>query len=126
MTGVQTCALPICFPVTIASTLSLLIFNAFNKIAVVNCHEMNFLKHFCTHATSLKKQMAGKLVSVHPYIHHFCFGKSVVKARSSTVERPLILPDLNYKEVTRICSVAVKCLDITWNTNCEGRLLLVD
>ncbi|MEO0066301.1 MAG: hypothetical protein RI983_1627 [Bacteroidota bacterium] len=40
---------------------------------------MNFLKHFCTHATSLKKQMAGKLVSVHPYIHHFCFGRKFVR-----------------------------------------------
>ena len=34
----------------------------------------------------------------------------MVKSGRSTIKRPLILLDLNYKEVTRICSVAVKCL----------------
>ena len=39
--------------------------------------------------------------------------KSGVKVCSSTVELPLILVILNYYEVVRICSVAVKCIDIT-------------
>lgn len=40
---------------------------------------MNFLKHFCTHATSVKKQMAGKLVSVHPNFQHFRLGWKFVR-----------------------------------------------
>lgn len=40
---------------------------------------MNFLKHFCTHATSVKKQMAGKLVSVHLNFQHFRFGRKYVR-----------------------------------------------
>jgi hypothetical protein len=47
----------------------------------------------------------------------------VVKARSSTVELPLILLFLSIVEVSGMCSVAVKCIDITQNTNCEGSLL---
>ncbi len=39
--------------------------------------------------------------------------KSEVKSCGSTVELPLILVILNYCEVVRICSVAVKCIDIT-------------
>jgi len=34
---------------------------------------------------------------------------------------PLILLVLSDVEVAGMCSVAVKCLDITQNTNCEGR-----
>ena len=49
--------------------------------------------------------------------------KSEVKSHSSTVELPLILVVLSYSEVDRICSVAVKCIDITQNTDCEGSLL---
>ena len=39
--------------------------------------------------------------------------KSEVKSCSSTVELPLILKDLSYCEVVRMCGVAVKCIDIT-------------
>ncbi len=39
--------------------------------------------------------------------------KSEVKVCSSTVKLPLILVVLNYYEVVRISSVAVKCIDIT-------------
>ena len=49
--------------------------------------------------------------------------KSVVKAYSSTVELPLILIDLNAVEVGGMCSVAVKCIDITQNSDCEGNSL---
>ena len=34
-----------------------------------------------------------------------------------------ILLDLSHLEVARISDVAVKCIDIRRNTNCEGRLL---
>jgi hypothetical protein len=47
----------------------------------------------------------------------------VVKSYSLTVELPLILLVLSEVEVAGMCSVAVKCIDITQNTNCEGRLL---
>ncbi len=50
----------------------------------------------------------------------------MVKAYSSTVELPLILTDLNLVEVGGMCSVAVKCLDITQNTDSEGSLLNYD
>ena len=40
-------------------------------------------------------------------------GKSVVKSWSSTPELPLILSILNIVEVSGICHVAVKCLDMT-------------
>ncbi len=39
--------------------------------------------------------------------------KSVVKVCSLTVKLPLILVGLNIVEVGGVCSVAVKCLDIT-------------
>ena len=50
----------------------------------------------------------------------------MVKAYSSTVELPLILLDLNSIEVGGMCSVAVKCLDITQNTDSEGSSLGLD
>ena len=52
--------------------------------------------------------------------------KSVVKVCSLTVKLPLILEDLNIVEVGGMCSVAVKCLDITQNTDCVGSLLKVN
>ncbi len=50
----------------------------------------------------------------------------MVKSYSLTVELPLILQTLNLVEVGGMCSVAVKCIDITQNTNCEGSLLSYD
>ena len=47
----------------------------------------------------------------------------MVKVCSSTVEVPLILLDLSIDEVGGIYDVAVKCIDIIKNTNCEGSLL---
>ena len=47
----------------------------------------------------------------------------MVKYGSLTVEVPLILEDLSTDEVGGIDGVAVKCLDITQNTDCEGSLL---
>ena len=47
----------------------------------------------------------------------------MVKAYSSTVELPLILINLSIDEVGGIYDVAVKCIDIIKNTNCEGSLL---
>ena len=47
----------------------------------------------------------------------------MVKSCSLTVELPLILKFLSTVEVGGMCNVAVKCLDITQNTNCEGSLL---
>ncbi len=49
--------------------------------------------------------------------------KSVVKCYSSTIELPLILVILSVNEVGGMCNVAVKCIDITQNTDCEGSLL---
>ncbi len=49
--------------------------------------------------------------------------KSVVKAYGSTVKLKLILLALSIVEVTGIRGVAVKCLDITKNTDSEGSLL---
>ncbi len=48
--------------------------------------------------------------------------KSVVKSYSLTVELPLILDVLSTVEVGGMCNVAVKCLDITQNTDSEGSL----
>ena len=48
--------------------------------------------------------------------------KSVVKAHSSTVELPEILVILSIVEVAGIGGVAVKCIDTTRNTDCEGSL----
>ena len=50
-------------------------------------------------------------------------GKSVVKSCSLTVELPLILSFLSALDVGGMCRVAVKCLDMAQNTNCEGSLL---
>ena len=47
----------------------------------------------------------------------------MVKSYSLTVELPLILSFLSIVEVGGMCSVAVKCIDITQNTDCEGSLL---
>ena len=49
--------------------------------------------------------------------------KSVVKVCGSTVKLQLILDALSTVEVGGIRGVAVKCLDITKNSNCEGRSL---
>ena len=48
------------------------------------------------------------------------FVKSGVKYLGSTVELPLILAGLNTVAVGGMSSVAVKCIDITQNTDCEG------
>ena len=50
----------------------------------------------------------------------------MVKAYSSTVELPLKLIFLNIDEVGGMCSVAVKCIDITQNTDSEGSSLGLD
>ena len=47
----------------------------------------------------------------------------MVKASSSTVELPLILEILSVFEVGGMCHVAVKCIDMTQNTDCEGSSL---
>ena len=47
-------------------------------------------------------------------------GKSVVKCIGLTDNVPLILLSLNTVAVGGMCSVAVKCIDITQNTDCEG------
>ena len=47
----------------------------------------------------------------------------MVKADRLTIELPLILLSLSIDEVGGIDSVAVKCIDIVKNTNCEGSLL---
>ena len=49
--------------------------------------------------------------------------KSVVKVCGSTVKLQLILALLSAAEAGGIRGVAVKCLDITKNSNCEGSLL---
>ena len=49
--------------------------------------------------------------------------KSAVKVLGSTEELPLKLQALSIDEVGGIRSVAVKCLDITKNSNCEGSSL---
>ena len=46
----------------------------------------------------------------------------MVKSHSLTVKLPLILQALSIVEVAGMSSVAVKCIDITQNTDCEGRL----
>ncbi len=47
----------------------------------------------------------------------------MVKSYSLTVELPLELIFLSTVEVGGMCNVAVKCLDITQNTDCVGSLL---
>ncbi len=49
--------------------------------------------------------------------------KSVVKSCSLTVELPLILHVLSIVEVGGMWHVAVKCIDMPQNTDCEGSLL---
>ena len=50
--------------------------------------------------------------------------KSVVKVCGSTVKLQLKLAVLSTVEVGGIRGVAVKCLDITKNSDCEGSLTL--
>ena len=52
--------------------------------------------------------------------------KSVVKVCGSTVKLQLILDILSAVEAGGIRGVAVKCLDITKNSDCEGSLLGCD
>ena len=49
--------------------------------------------------------------------------QSVVKSYSLTVELPMILYILNSVEVGGMCHVAVKCIDMTQNTDSEGSSL---
>ena len=49
--------------------------------------------------------------------------KSVVKVCGSTVKLQLILATLSATEAGGIRGVAVKCLDITKNSDCEGSSL---
>ena len=46
-----------------------------------------------------------------------------MKYCGSTIALPLKLATLSAAEVGGMCGVAVKCLDITQNTDCEGSLL---
>ena len=50
--------------------------------------------------------------------------KSVVKVCGSTVKLQLILGVLSTVEAGGIRGVAVKCLDITKNSDCEGSTLI--
>ena len=47
----------------------------------------------------------------------------MVKSCRLTVELPLILIVLNIVEVSGMSHVAVKCIDMTQNTDCEGSSL---
>ncbi len=47
----------------------------------------------------------------------------MVKSYSLTVELPLKLKFLSVVDVGGICHVAVKCIDMTQNTNCVGSSL---
>ena len=47
----------------------------------------------------------------------------MVKVCGSTVKLPLKLIDLSMVEVGGMCHVAVKCLDMIQNTDCEGSSL---
>ncbi len=47
----------------------------------------------------------------------------MVKSYSLTVELPLILMVLSIDEVGGIYDVAVKCIDMLQNTDCEGSSL---
>ena len=49
-------------------------------------------------------------------------GKSAVKCRGLTSELPSILSDLSADEAGGMGRVAVKCLDMIQNTDCEGSL----
>ena len=52
--------------------------------------------------------------------------KSVVKDGSSTVAVPLILISLNVVEDGGMRQVAVKCIDMSQNSDCEGSCLSND
>ena len=49
--------------------------------------------------------------------------KSVVKVCRSTIKLPLKLVVLRMDEVGGMRGVAVKCIEITQNSDCEGSLL---
>ncbi len=49
--------------------------------------------------------------------------KSAVKVCGSTIKLPWKLVNLSIVEVGGMRGVAVKCIDITQNTSCEGSLL---
>ncbi len=49
--------------------------------------------------------------------------KSAVKVCGSTIKVPLKLVDLSIVGVGGMRGVAVKCVDITKNSDCEGSLL---
>ena len=49
--------------------------------------------------------------------------KSAVKSRGLTPKLPLILVGLSVDEVGGMRGVAVECIDITQNSDCEGSLL---
>ncbi len=49
--------------------------------------------------------------------------ESAVKVCGSTIELPWKLVDLSIVEVGGMRGVAVKCIDITQNSDCEGSLL---
>ncbi len=49
--------------------------------------------------------------------------KAVETVCGSTIELPLKLVDLSVYEVGGMRGVAVKCIDITQNSDCEGSLL---
>ncbi len=49
--------------------------------------------------------------------------KSAGKGCGSTIKLPLELVDLRIFEVGGMRGVAVKCIDITQNSDCEGSLL---
>ncbi len=51
------------------------------------------------------------------------FFKSAVKFCGSTIKLTLKLEDLGVFEVGGMRGVAVKCIDITQNSDCEGSLL---
>ncbi len=51
------------------------------------------------------------------------FFKSAVKVCGSSIKLPLKLEDLSVFEVGGMRGVAVKCIDITQNSDCEGSLL---
>ncbi len=51
------------------------------------------------------------------------FVKSAVKVCGSTIKLTLKLEDLSVFEVGGMRGVAVKCIDITQNSDCEGSLL---
>ncbi len=51
------------------------------------------------------------------------FSKSAVKVCGSTIKLPLKVVNLSIVEVGGMRGVAVKCIDITQNSNCEGSLL---